>query len=102
MKYTKFEIKIAKLFFVIIMIALIMSALTGCASSWHTIATKHRIHYPNCSICNNGYHNIYPWYYWNNNITIVKPNKPNKPNRPNRPNKPRPNKPNKFNKKYKK
>ena len=96
MKYTKFEIKIAKMFFVIIMIAIIMSALTGCASQWHAVDIEHRIHYPNCSICNNGYHNTYPWYYWNNNITIVKPNKPNRPNRP------RPNKPNKFNKKYKK
>ena len=96
MKYTKFEIKIAKMFFVIIMIAIIMSALTGCASQWHAVDIEHRIHYPNCSICNNGYHNTYPWYYWNNNITIIKPNKPNRPNRP------RPNKPNKFNKKYKK
>ena len=96
MKYTEFEIKIAKMFFAIIMIAIIMSALTGCASQWHAVDTGHRIHYPSCSICNNNYHNVYPWYYWNNNITIVKPNKPNRPNRP------RPNKPNKFNKKYKK
>ena len=99
MKYTELEIKIAKIFFAIIMIAIIMSALTGCASQWHTVDIEHRVHYPNCNICNNGYHNTYPFYYWNNNITIVKPNKPNRPNRP-RPNKP--NKPNKFNKKYKK
>ena len=78
MKYTKFELKMAKLFLVIIMIALIMSALTGCASSWHTVDTNHRIHYPSCNVCDNSYYNTYSWYHWNN-ITVIKPNKPNKP-----------------------
>ena len=105
--YTRKELNIGKIFIITFMLALLITALTGCAITYETPKCELMLRGEEClsdhRCCNppRSYnYRTYPnWHWWgwnkpvvNKTIIINKPNnKPNRPNnRPNRPN----NKPN--------
>ena len=104
--YTRKELNIGKVLIIAFMVALLITALTGCAITYETPKCELMLRGEEClsdhRCCNTTqtYYQTYPnWYWWswnrpivNKTIIINKPNnKPNnRPNRPNRPN----NKPN--------
>ena len=97
MNYSTHEKKIWKIFFLIFMLALIASALSGCAITNETPKCELMLRGEPCLTdrrCCDTYRIYQPrknwnWWYWNKPTytkTIVIQNKPNKPNKPNRPN----------------
>ena len=99
--YTRKELNIGKIFIITFMLALLITALTGCAITYETPKCELMLRGEEClsdhRCCNppqvyNPPPPRYHWWNWNRpivNKTIIinKPNKPNnRPNRPNRPN----------------
>ena len=100
MNYSTHEKKIWKIFFIIFMLALIASALSGCAITNEKPKCELMLRGEPCLIdhrCCDTYRvyqprNNWNWWYWNKPIhtktIIIKDNSHNKPNRPDKPNRP--------------